>query len=102
MRLFLVRHGQTSWTAQRRYQGMSDVPLNAQGIREAKAVARILRRESPQRIFSSALSRARETAHWIARASMLRPVEDERLNEISFGKWEGKPWRDGRFHRAPG
>lgn len=116
MKLFLVRHGETPWTLQGRYQGATDVPLNARGLRQARALARALRPESPDRIFTSTLCRARETARWIARAAKLRPVADPRLNEIHFGEWEGKffdrlaesesilfqRWREGRLRRPPG
>jgi len=116
LRIFLVRHGQTSWTADGRYQGATDIPLDEQGIRQAKAVARALRSESPDRIYTSTLKRARETGRWIARAAKLRPIADRRLNEIHFGEWEGmsfkrmaqaqdpvfRKWREGKLRRAPG
>jgi len=116
LRIFLVRHGQTPWTAEGRYQGATDIPLDGRGIRQAKAVARVLRSESPDRIYTSTLKRARETARWIARAAKLRPIADHRLNEIHFGEWEGmsfkqmaktqdpvfRKWREGKLRRAPG
>lgn len=116
MRLFLIRHGETPWTVQRRYQGTTDVPLSPEGRRQARALARGLRTERPSRIYTSTLRRARDTAQVIAKDLGLKPLADERLNEISFGKWEGayyrrlpkeagapfQRWREGKLGSPPG
>ena len=88
-KLILVRHGETDWNAQRRYQGQSDVPLNDAGHRQAAALAQRLEGVDISAIYSSDLRRARQTATAIASLHPL-PVRDEpRLKEISFGRWEG-------------
>jgi broad specificity phosphatase PhoE len=93
MKLFLVRHGETAWTAVQRYQGLTDIPLNRRGREQAKAVARALKKERPARLYVSALKRAKETAELIGRRLGLKPVIEPRLNEIDFGKWEGAYYR---------
>lgn len=88
-KLILIRHGETDWNAQRRYQGQSDVPLNDAGHRQAAALAQRLEGVDISAIYSSDLRRARQTASEIASLHPL-PVRDEpRLKEISFGRWEG-------------
>ena len=89
MRLYLVRHGETDWNAARRYQGQSDVPLNHTGIQQARKIARRLSKEKIDAIYSSDLSRARETAEQIAQPHELKVTTDVRWRELSFGDWEG-------------
>lgn len=96
MKLFLVRHGETKWVREGRYQGSTDVPLNSRGAKQAQALARLLKKEAPLAVYSSRLGRARETARYIAKACGKKVLIDRRLNEVSFGDWEG------RFHREVG
>ena len=93
MKLILVRHGETAWVKERRYQGSTDVPLNARGKLQARSVARLIKKEQPIAVYSSELARAHETAGLIANACKKRVKVDGRLNEIFFGHWEGKPHR---------
>jgi broad specificity phosphatase PhoE len=88
-RLLLVRHGETAWNRQGRYQGSADVPLNATGRRQAKALAAQLSAERIAAVYSSTLRRAYDTAVPIAAAHGLTVVRDPRLNEINQGLWEG-------------
>ena len=94
VRLILVRHGETKWTAERRYQGHCNTPLTAQGCRHAAKAARALQAVPVDFIYSSTLGRARETAQFIKKI-LRRPVRhDSRLNELSFGRWEGRTARE--------
>jgi len=90
MKLILIRHGETEWVRQGLYQGSTDVPLNRRGLNQARAVASTIKKEKPIAVYSSELTRALETAKLIAQASRKRIIEDKRLNEISFGDWEGE------------
>lgn len=90
MKLILIRHGETEWVRQGLYQGSTDVPLNRRGLSQARAVASAIKKAKPIAVYSSKLMRARQTAKLIARASRKRITEDKRLNEISFGDWEGQ------------
>ena len=96
MKLILIRHAETDWVRDGRYQGSSDVPLNQSGLKQARAIAKAIRSEKPLAIYSSGLTRARQTAKLIAQVSRKRVLVDRRLNEVSFGKWEGKTHADIR------
>ena len=86
----LWRHGQTTYNAERRFQGQSDVPLNDVGRQQAARAARYLAAMKPYAIFSSDLSRASETADALARLTGLPVQLDKDLRERGGGSWEGK------------
>ncbi len=90
MKLILIRHGETKWVCEGLYQGSTDVPLNRRGFAQARAVALAIKKAKPIAVYSSKLTRARETAKLIARVSRKQVVQDKRLNEVSFGCWEGE------------
>ena len=94
MRLLLVRHGETDWNAAGRIQGCTDTPLNTRGRAQALALAGRLRGERPQRLYTSPLRRARETAAIVGAELALEPETVEALREISFGEWEGCSWEE--------
>jgi probable phosphoglycerate mutase len=86
--LLLVRHGETDWNRDGRWQGHSDTHLNEVGREQAARVAGEL--DGVDAVYTSDLARARETADIVA-ARLGLPVRlDERLRERSFGAWEGK------------
>jgi probable phosphoglycerate mutase len=89
--LFLARHGETSWNFEGRWQGQSDVGLNARGRVQAAALAARLAGRGITRICSSDLSRARETAEIVARHLGLGGVVavDPALRERGYGVFEG-------------
>lgn len=89
MNLILVRHGETDWNTERRYQGQFDVPLNSKGEWQAQQAARALTGEPIEQLISSDLLRARMTAEAIAAACDIPVTTDARLREKSFGSWEG-------------
>lgn len=89
-RFCLVRHGQTDWNLEGRYQGQSEVPLNARGQEQARRVAEKLKGQSFAAIYSSDLGRAKETADFIANVLKIPVQVDTRLREINQGEWEGK------------
>ena len=84
MKLVLVRHGETDWVERGWYQGSTDVPLNARGLAQARCVAEAVKAERPLAIYCSKLTRARQTAKFIAEACRRKLIVDPRLNEISF------------------
>ncbi len=90
-RLYFLRHGQTTWNADgNRYAGASDVPLTEAGIEQAKQGAILLRDLQFDEVYSSALSRARDTAKLALAGRDIPIVQDPRLNEMNYGDWEGK------------
>ena len=94
MRVLLARHGQTDWNAAAKIQGASDVPLNARGREQARSLAERVRRERVGAIYSSPLSRARETAEIIGKTLGVNVITAPELTELSFGDWEGCTWEE--------
>lgn len=88
-RLILWRHGQTAYNAERRFQGQTDVPLNAVGRQQAAWAARHLAALRPDAIFSSDLIRASATADILARLTGLGVQLEKDLRERHGGSWEG-------------
>jgi broad specificity phosphatase PhoE len=86
--LLLVRHGETDWNRDGRWQGGSDTSLNDLGREQAQALAEQLD-GSIDVVYSSDLARARETAEIVAAELGLEVRVDPRLRERSFGSWEG-------------
>jgi phosphoserine phosphatase len=90
--LLIVRHGQTDWNSNGRFQGQMDIPLNQTGLKQAQAIAMRLASESPAAIYASDLQRAWQTAEIIHEAltvEHLPLIPEPRLRELCFGKWEG-------------
>ena len=92
--LLLVRHGQTDWNVEGRYQGQDGPGLNAAGRAQAEAVARELAAARPEALFSSDLPRALETAQIIGRIVGLPVQLEPRLREIHQGIWQGMLYSD--------
>ena len=86
-KLLLVRHGETDWNRDGRWQGHSDTHLNDAGLDQARRVAAELDRVDV--VYASDLARARETAEIVADELGLDVHVDPRLRERSFGAWEG-------------
>lgn len=87
--LWLVRHGQTDWNLQGRYQGNTDLALNATGLEQALALAETIEGDRIQAIYSSDLQRAYRTAQAVADKWKLPIHSEPRLREARFGAWEG-------------
>lgn len=87
--LYLVRHGETMWNREGRYQGHRDVPLSEAGREQARRLAERLRGVRFDRAYSSDLVRCMETARILLAARDLEATPDPRLREMSYGRWEG-------------
>lgn len=87
--LCLIRHGQTDWNLEGRYQGQSDVPLNENGLTQAETLIEKLNGQAFAAIYSSDLTRARQTAEPVANELGLTVQIEPRLREINQGEWEG-------------
>jgi len=85
----LIRHGQTDWNLEGRYQGQSDVPLNQKGLEQARTLIEKLNGRKFAAIYSSDLTRARQTAEPIAQMLGIDIQLEPRLREINQGQWEG-------------
>lgn len=89
-RIMAIRHGETSWNVDGRIQGHTDIPLNDQGRRQARQLARALAGETPAALYSSDLKRAMETAREVAHHCHVTTVPEPRLRERCFGHYEGR------------
>ncbi len=89
--LYIIRHGQTEMNARHVLQSRSDQPLNDIGVRQAEGAARRLKDVHFQRVYSSPLQRAVETARIIAPGIPI--TVDERLIEMDYGPYEGMDLR---------
>lgn len=87
-RLILIRHGETDWNYEGRYQGQADPPLNEVGIEQAKDLANSLREVQIDVLYSSPLRRALQTAQILAERLRIPLITDPRLMEINQGEWE--------------
>jgi broad specificity phosphatase PhoE len=90
--LVAVRHGQTDWNVEERFQGHLDIPLNSVGYRQAEHLKSCLAGISFDAAYSSPLRRALATAQIIV--SKVPVSVDARLIEIHHGSWQGKTKRD--------
>jgi probable phosphoglycerate mutase len=95
-RIVLWRHGQTNWNIENRFQGHSDIPLNDVGVAQAERAAPLLMALQPEKIISSDLVRAQQTASALAKLSNLDIHIDAGLRETNGGKWEGKTGAENR------
>ena len=106
--LFLIRHGETDWNADRRLQGQIDTGLNGRGRAQAREAAHTLCAVAADitstAFLSSPLTRTRETLEILmgelvtmGRLTEPKPcTTDARLMELSFGCWEGLTWKEVR------
>lgn len=98
MKLYLARHGETDWNLLNRIQGQTDIPLNENGRRQAVELSKAIKERGLcfERIYTSKMLRAKETARIVAddlgtSFQILKGIE-----EINLGKWEGCTWRQVR------
>lgn len=95
MTIWLVRHGQTAFNAEGRYQGRLDSPLTQLGLEQASRIGHLIGSETKfeggRTLWASPLGRARHTADIIQQvAGIAAPIQiDERLAEVSLGSWDG-------------
>lgn len=88
-RLYIVRHGESTWNALNKIQGSSDIELTEMGLMQARMLSKRLRTEKIDAIYSSDLKRAYLTASIIANELNLDVKKLPELREIAFGVWEG-------------
>lgn len=88
-RVFLLRHGETTWNVERRIQGHMDAPLNDHGRWQAQQLGRALQGEGLAAVVSSDLARTVDTAAAVALVAGLAVQTDPALRERSFGRFEG-------------
>jgi broad specificity phosphatase PhoE len=87
--IFLARHGESDWNVEERFQGHSDRPLTERGRKQARALADLVGAEKIDAVYTSPLSRARETAEIVAARAGLEAVALPDLREVDTGSWSG-------------
>ncbi|MEM9684501.1 MAG: histidine phosphatase family protein [Pseudomonadota bacterium] len=90
-----VRHGESTWNAERRVQGQTDVPLSDRGRAQAGAAAALIAGHPVGAVFASPLQRARHTAEIINETLDLPMTTLDALMEVRLGELEGKPYPAG-------
>lgn len=88
-RVVLLRHGRTTWNAERRMQGRLDPPLDEVGQAQAQAVAPLVAGLDPAVLVCSDQARALQTALVVGEATGLEPRKEPRLRETDVGQWQG-------------
>lgn len=111
MRFFVIRHGETAWNVEGRFQGQQDTELNDKGLAQAAKLRERLAGHSFEAVLTSPLKRAKKTAQIAtAKCKVERFEELEALTEINHGEWEGRlaaevseKWPEllRRWHEAP-
>lgn len=99
--IYIVHHGQTDWNAQKITQGLSDIPLNTEGIKQATTASKQLKNVVFDAVFSSDLIRAKRTAEIITLEKKLAIQTTHLLRERCYGKYEGKPHEEmDKFYKT--
>lgn len=88
-RLYLIRHGETDSNKSYRFQGQTDIELNAKGKAQAQLLAEHFKDIKLDKIYCSSLLRARQTAEPLAKTHGLELTAVDDIKEIAFGEWEG-------------
>jgi probable phosphoglycerate mutase len=96
MKICLIRHGETNWNLEKRIQGQFDVPLNANGTRQAVSMAGMASAQAFSAIYSSDLARAIETARFLAKGRHTDVRIMPSLRERHFGIFQGLKAEEGR------
>src|SRR5690606_18894556 len=96
-----MRHGQTHANAEDTICGHTDLPLDAAGLRQARAAAQHLMGVGIAQIIASPLARARQTAHVVAHSVGVPVLVAEGLSERNWGAWEGMPRATLRRDETP-
>jgi broad specificity phosphatase PhoE len=94
--LYLVRHGETAWNREQVFRGRADVPLGERGHQQAGLVAQALRAEPIKAVYASPLARAVDTARPLSEELGIDLIQEESLQDMNFGEWEGQSLVDVR------
>ncbi|MDF2942011.1 MAG: hypothetical protein K0S01_869 [Herbinix sp.] len=103
MKIYLIRHGETDWNLQGRFQGREDIALNEKGLMQAEACGNAMKGETFKAIITSPLIRARRTAEIIAACIAIdRVIIDENITERDFSKVSGMTPKEREAFYASG
>jgi probable phosphoglycerate mutase len=94
MKLYVVRHGETEWNKEEIFRGRKDVPLNRTGLEQAEKAGKYFAGKPVERVLSSPLARAAQTAQAVSRTTGVPVEPTEQLTDINFGIWEGRSLKE--------
>ena len=94
MILYVIRHGETAWNKVRRLQGQTDIPLNENGISQAKKRGEDLRKLDIHIIYCSPIERAKHTLELFNLDKNIPVIIDERIKERNMGIYENIPFKN--------
>lgn len=94
MEIYIVRHGETKWNKEKRLQGSTDILLSEAGRDLAIKTGQALMNTRIDKIYSSPLKRAYETAQLIRNGREIELIKDDRIRELNFGSFEGKSYTE--------
>jgi broad specificity phosphatase PhoE len=89
MKIYVVRHGETTWNKEEVFRGRKDIPLNDTGLWQAEHTGAFFADKGVSAIYSSPLARAKQTASRIGEASRVPIRVDDAFIDMDFGPWEG-------------
>ena len=89
MKIYLLRHGETAWNREGRFQGQIDIPLNDRGLSQAREMAAAAANWNPTAIYSSPLRRTMQVAETLSHEVELQATPEPRLKELDLGKLDG-------------
>ena len=87
--ILLIRHGETDWNREKRFRGTHDVPLNENGLQQARLLGRALLGRAIDAARTSPLSRACRTAEAVLEGRDVMAAVDARLTDFCYGEWQG-------------
>jgi len=88
-KIILVRHGETDWNKHEVFRGQIDIPLNQNGLNQARALGDVLKEQELDAIYSSPLSRAVQTSKEIAKFHNLNINVENGFIDLNYGEWQG-------------
>ncbi len=98
MKIHIIRHGRTDWNVQMKIQGKTDIPLNEEGVLQARKLAEELKKRKQELrvacVYTSFLQRAKQTAEIVAEALELPCEILPGVEEMDLGDWEGHSWTE--------
>lgn len=93
-KVIFIRHGETEWNFLGKYQGQAEVPLTEKGREQARLLAKNFPSDKLDAIYSSDLSRAMETAGFVADRFNIKVNPEPAFREMNFGDWEGLTYKE--------
>jgi broad specificity phosphatase PhoE len=90
MQLYIVRHPETEWNKEGRFQGQTDIPISTEGYEDLQRTLPLLSSLPVDIIYTSPLKRAKSVAQEVSRVTELPYFEDARIMEVNCGIWEGR------------